>query len=701
MPITRADGHVIRELGGKQPVAVHARAVRRRSTSATRSCSATRSSSASRCEEGHIEFRGDFLVRNIVGVDPNTGALAVGAQVRAVAGAAVPPARRQDGRARSVGAPRALSRGAPPAGALLFSCLGRGRDLFGRPDHDTDLFRARVGAGAARRLLLQRRDRPRRRRRPSCTATPRRSGSSATSNVRADAARLPGLPRAHRARARAAHAVARRRRARLRQRAPAGGAIRSSTACRSSPPTSTAHLGMALGRRSSSTASRRALRRAPVDLTSTRTGAIAPTPPPDGPGGRFGMEALAAQLAERAARRSSAPSSSAAASAAVCTSWRAAPRASSASTRSWRRCARARGSSTASRSTYGRRVAGRHYARRASTRRRRPRRPACTLVCADAMDPPLVPGELRSRRGAQRARRGAVAAAPRRRRRRAVRAGRRADPRLALRLAERHRRRRASLRRRRSRRATLRRRLVDGDGARGALHHRGRVPSCRGRCAATRARRSSTACTGCARANRARLRRDDGARDHDGRAAARSSARWRRRRPRSPTRRTSTSIQRITARARGRGARARGAGPRRSRSRSWPRRARRRKGKLEVVLTQEQRERVKKLTGVDMQSVIVADEVGVLSKAMPHTSPRDIEQLAISEARKLAVAAATPTARCARPSTAPFDEIEQSGLRRGARRARAAQGRPELARRPPAQEEVARQRALPTASAIG
>ncbi|HEY2744476.1 MAG TPA: hypothetical protein VGL86_07630, partial [Polyangia bacterium] len=47
-------------------------------------------------------------------------------------------------------------------------------------------------------------------------------------------------------------------------------------------------------------------------------------------------------------------------------------------------------------------------------------------------------------------------------------------------------------------------------------------------------------------------------------------------------------------------------------------------------------ERVKKLTGVDMKSVIVADEAGVLAKAMPHTSPFDIERLAIAEARKLA-----------------------------------------------------------------
>jgi len=59
-------------------------------------------------------------------------------------------------------------------------------------------------------------------------------------------------------------------------------------------------------------------------------------------------------------------------------------------------------------------------------------------------------------------------------------------------------------------------------------------------------------------------------------------------------------------------------------------------GKLEVVLTPDQRARVKKLTGVDMQSVVIADEAGVLSKAMPYTKPRDIEQLAINEALKQA-----------------------------------------------------------------
>lgn len=84
------------------------------------------------------------------------------------------------------------------------------------------------------------------------------------------------------------------------------------------------------------------------------------------------------------------------------------------------------------------------------------------------------------------------------------------------------------------------------------------------------------------------------------------------------------------------------------------------KGKLEVVLTPPQRERVKTLTGVDMKSVIIADEAGVLAKAMPYTSPRDIEQLAINEARKLAsMRDADGKMRAALDDA--LREIEQSG----------------------------------------
>ena len=33
----------------------------------------------------------------------------------------------------------------PPEGALLFSCLGRGEGLFGKPNHDVSVIREKIG----------------------------------------------------------------------------------------------------------------------------------------------------------------------------------------------------------------------------------------------------------------------------------------------------------------------------------------------------------------------------------------------------------------------------------------------------------------------------------------------------------------------------------------------------------------------------
>jgi small ligand-binding sensory domain FIST len=98
--------------------------------------------------EEQVEYReGELLVRNLVGADADTGALAVGAHVRQMQ---VVRFLLRDARTAAEDLTRLLERSRardnPPAGALLFSCLGRGAHLFGRPDHDTDLFRDKVGA---------------------------------------------------------------------------------------------------------------------------------------------------------------------------------------------------------------------------------------------------------------------------------------------------------------------------------------------------------------------------------------------------------------------------------------------------------------------------------------------------------------------------------------------------------------------------
>jgi len=92
--------------------------------------------------------RGDFLIRNLIGMDSKTGSLAVGAFLRE--GQLVQFHLRDaetstedlkwylteyqmEGKARSA------------KGALLFSCLGRGAHLYGKPNHDSELFHNRVG----------------------------------------------------------------------------------------------------------------------------------------------------------------------------------------------------------------------------------------------------------------------------------------------------------------------------------------------------------------------------------------------------------------------------------------------------------------------------------------------------------------------------------------------------------------------------
>lgn len=83
-----------------------------------------------------------FLVRNLIGVDPRTGSVAVAERMRQ--GQRV-QFQLRDG-STSLQEQRQLladeRRQAPrPLAALLFACLGRGRGLYGRPDGDVSLCR--------------------------------------------------------------------------------------------------------------------------------------------------------------------------------------------------------------------------------------------------------------------------------------------------------------------------------------------------------------------------------------------------------------------------------------------------------------------------------------------------------------------------------------------------------------------------------
>jgi small ligand-binding sensory domain FIST len=88
---------------------------------------------------------GDFLVRNVLGVDHETGVIAVGDYVRP--GQTVQFHLREE-RAATAELDQMLSQhvhGRTPQAALLFTCNGRGTHLFSRPDHDAALVASRMG----------------------------------------------------------------------------------------------------------------------------------------------------------------------------------------------------------------------------------------------------------------------------------------------------------------------------------------------------------------------------------------------------------------------------------------------------------------------------------------------------------------------------------------------------------------------------
>jgi small ligand-binding sensory domain FIST len=86
--------------------------------------------------------RGDFLVRNIIGADPKSGAVAINAQPRV--GQTLQYQLRDslaasDELRRLLRVQAASLPATPPYAGLLCTCNGRGRGLFGRPSHDAGL----------------------------------------------------------------------------------------------------------------------------------------------------------------------------------------------------------------------------------------------------------------------------------------------------------------------------------------------------------------------------------------------------------------------------------------------------------------------------------------------------------------------------------------------------------------------------------
>ncbi|HIA51998.1 MAG TPA: hypothetical protein EYN91_07940 [Candidatus Melainabacteria bacterium] len=104
-------------------------------------------------DEFKTDFKcGDFLIRNLVGLVPEAGAIVVGELLRQgrtvqfhLRDAATSSEDLRMMLKNYCDRTRLSGGGAQAQGALLFSCLGRGKYLYGSKNHDSDSFREYVG----------------------------------------------------------------------------------------------------------------------------------------------------------------------------------------------------------------------------------------------------------------------------------------------------------------------------------------------------------------------------------------------------------------------------------------------------------------------------------------------------------------------------------------------------------------------------
>ncbi|MBN1587545.1 MAG: FIST C-terminal domain-containing protein [Candidatus Omnitrophica bacterium] len=93
--------------------------------------------------------RGDFLIRNLLGMDPEQNALAVGDRVEI--GQTIQFHVRDADSSRedleeSLNQHKESIKQGPPQGGLIFSCMGRGRGLYGEAHYDIRTVRTAVGS---------------------------------------------------------------------------------------------------------------------------------------------------------------------------------------------------------------------------------------------------------------------------------------------------------------------------------------------------------------------------------------------------------------------------------------------------------------------------------------------------------------------------------------------------------------------------
>lgn len=147
--VTKARGNIVFELAGK-PAMQRVREMLGALDERDRSLLQSGLLLGRVIDEYKTDFdRGDFLVRGVIGADPNIGAIAIADSIEV--GETIQFHVRDSESADedleiTLDRARARLGDLPPAGALLFTCNGRGARLFERPHHDAGLVSERLGA---------------------------------------------------------------------------------------------------------------------------------------------------------------------------------------------------------------------------------------------------------------------------------------------------------------------------------------------------------------------------------------------------------------------------------------------------------------------------------------------------------------------------------------------------------------------------
>jgi small ligand-binding sensory domain FIST len=149
MIITRCRDSVIYELNVGKPVEALQRLIERLEPRDQELCRHSLFVGIEMQKSAHRYGQGDFLVRTLGGLEPKKGAMQVQGRCEnyQVVQFMLRDARTsaQDLELRLAEFQRTL-KGATPRAGLLFSCVGRGQELYGVPNHDSDLFCRQLGA---------------------------------------------------------------------------------------------------------------------------------------------------------------------------------------------------------------------------------------------------------------------------------------------------------------------------------------------------------------------------------------------------------------------------------------------------------------------------------------------------------------------------------------------------------------------------